>query len=144
LRFREDEVDAFIAANPKRPGRRPRTDLEPTIKGEPVTATDQTPQISAPVPWNDRGFLVFGGRPIPTSYGHEVTVRESSSAEGPAVWLFVGDSVQVAGHDPHLTLEQAVAVHAALGQFIEGVAEKWEGGEEMVAEARRIVLGEQS
>lgn len=38
LRFREDEVDAFIAANPKRPGRRPRTDRESAPQGGPMPA----------------------------------------------------------------------------------------------------------
>jgi len=41
LRFREDEVDAFVAANPKRPGGRPRTDPETPTEGESVSALDE-------------------------------------------------------------------------------------------------------
>jgi predicted DNA-binding transcriptional regulator AlpA len=51
LRFREDEVDAFFVANPKRPGR--RTDRPPTDEGdrpmdeEPLhLAEDDTPMRS--------------------------------------------------------------------------------------------------
>lgn len=38
-RFREDEVQAFFVANPKRPGR--RTDRETPEEGEPVNAREQ-------------------------------------------------------------------------------------------------------
>lgn len=96
--------------------------------------------INAPTPANDRGFLTYTGGPIETSYGHTVRVQESSAASGPHVWLFIGDSASVKGHDPHLSLDQAVMLRAALDQFIEGVAEQWEDGEEMVSEAKRNVL----
>lgn len=44
LRFREDEVDAFFVANPKRPGR--RTDREAAPEGEPMsTAPDPLPEM---------------------------------------------------------------------------------------------------
>lgn len=44
LRFREDEVDAFFVANPKRPGR--RTDRETAAEGEPMsTAPDPLPEM---------------------------------------------------------------------------------------------------
>lgn len=103
--------------------------------------TEETPSISDPAPANDRGFLTYGGREIPTDYGHTVRVQESSAADGPHVWLFISDSLQVDKHNPHLSLEQAIAVHAALGQFIEGVPERWGGGAELLAEAKRRVLG---
>ncbi|MDJ0368767.1 hypothetical protein QMK19_03505 [Streptomyces sp. H10-C2] len=106
--------------------------------------TEQAPKISDPAPVSDRGFLIYGGQPIPTSYGHTVRVQESSAAEGPHVWLFIDDSPVSDRNSPHLSLEQAIAVHAALGQFIDGVAERWEDGAERVAEAKRNVLGEQS
>lgn len=98
--------------------------------------------IADPRPANDRGFLTYAGGPIRTDYGHEITVQESSAADGPHVWLFISDSPQVSGHDPHLTLEQAIAVRAALDQFIEGTAKRWEGGADKLAEAKRNVLGE--
>lgn len=103
--------------------------------------TDQTPIIGEPVPSNDRGFLLYGGREIPTDYGHTVRVQESSAAEGPHVWLFISDSPQTKKNNPHLNLEQAVAVHAALGQFIDGVAERWGDGPELLAEAKQRALG---
>lgn len=137
-RFRADEVAVFFAANPKQPGRRTDRQTRPQ-QGEP--AMTHAPTISDPVPASDRGFLIYGGREIPTDYGHTVRVQESSAAESPHVWLFVSDSQEVEGRSPHLDLEQAIAVHAALGQFIEGVANGWEGGAEMVVEATRRVLG---
>jgi len=106
-----------------------------------VTA-DQTPLLGEPTPSNDRGFLLYGGQPIYTSYGHEVRVQESSSAEDPHVWLFIGESALTRKQDPHLSLEQAIAVHAALGQFIDGVPERWEDGAQLLADARRRALGE--
>jgi hypothetical protein len=96
--------------------------------------------ISDPKPANDRGFLSYAGGPIETDYGHTIRVQESSAASGPHVWLFVSDSKQVPGHDPHLSLEQAVMLRTALDQFIEGVADRWDGGAEMVTEAKRAVL----
>ncbi|MFD4547313.1 hypothetical protein [Streptomyces sp. NPDC058466] len=98
--------------------------------------------VAEPAPANDRDFLTYAGAPIRTSYGHEVRVQESSAADGPHVWLFIGDSPTMASHDPHLNLEQAIAVHAALGQFIDGVPERWTDGQAMLDEAKRNVLGD--
>lgn len=58
------------------------------------------------------------------------------------MWLFISDSPTVPGHDPHFTLEQAIALRAALDQFIEGVPERWRGGEELLAAAKAQVLGD--
>lgn len=138
--FDASEVAAWFEANPKQQGRRTDLHSKQPIKGEPEM-TEQTVTVGEPIPANDRGFLTYGGREIPTDYGHTIRVQESSSAEEPKVWLFISDSPHVDGHNPHLTLEQAIAVHAALGQFIEGVAERWEGGAERLAEAKRRVLG---
>lgn len=99
------------------------------------------PTVKPPTPANDRGFLAYAGGPIPTSYGHEIRVQESSAASGPHVWLFISDSSRVEGHNPHLSLDQAVALRAALDQFIEGVPERWDGGEQLLAETKRRVLG---
>lgn len=97
--------------------------------------------IDDPAPASDRGFLDYAGSPCETTYGHTITVRESSAALGPHVWLFIGDSPTVDGHDPHLNLDQAMWLRAALDQFIEGVPERWQGGAEMLAAAKRRVLG---
>lgn len=100
------------------------------------------PTVGEPSPSNDRGFLAYAGGPIETSYGHTIRVQESSAASGPHVWLFIGDSPQVPSHDPHLDLEQAVALRAALDQFIDGVPERWTDGQAMLDEAKRNVLGD--
>lgn len=98
--------------------------------------------ISEPRPSNDRGFLLYAGGPIATSYGHEILVQESSAAEGPHVWLFIKPPSHKSSRDPHLSLEQAVHLRAALDQFIEGVPGRWDDGAERLAEAKRNVLGE--
>jgi hypothetical protein len=97
--------------------------------------------IPEPAATNDRGFLAYAGGQIATDYGHEISVYESSAAKGPCVWLAVGDSALAPGHSAHLALVQAMKVRAALDQFIEGVADRWERGAELVAEARREVYG---
>jgi hypothetical protein len=96
--------------------------------------------VTNPTPSNDRGFLTYAGGPIKTSYGHTIRVQESSAASGPHVWLFIDDSPTVAGKNPHLNLEQAIALRAALDQFIQGVPEHWEDGQEMLTEATARVL----
>ncbi|MET9517435.1 hypothetical protein [Streptomyces sp. NPDC002994] len=99
--------------------------------------------INEPAPTNDRGFLLYGGEPIQTDYGHTIRVTESSSADGPHVWLFVDESEVVPGPpNPHLNLEQAIRLREALDQFIEGVPDRWTDGAKMLAEAKRQALGE--
>ncbi|MFD0856651.1 hypothetical protein ACFQ07_30750 [Actinomadura adrarensis] len=103
---------------------------------------EDRPALGAPVPANDRGFLTYNGGPIPTAYGHDITVQESSAASGPHVWLFIRETPNTDCPDPHLNLEQAVQLRAALDQFIESVPARWDGGAELVAEAKQKVLGE--
>ncbi|HEX5565410.1 MAG TPA: hypothetical protein VFY14_00445 [Streptomyces sp.] len=98
------------------------------------------PTVGEPTPFNDRGFLAYAGGPIHTNYGHEIRVQESSAADGPHVWLFISDSPTVANHNPHLNLDQAIALRAALDQFIEGVPNRWDGGQKMLNEAKARVL----
>lgn len=122
------------------------------------------PTVGEPTPSNDRGFLAYAGGPIETSYGHTIRVQESSAASGPHVWLFIeqpGQTEQarppmlLAGGQlhqlpplppkqpaPHLNLEQAIALRAALDQFIDGVPERWTDGQAMLDEAKRVVLGD--
>ena len=100
----------------------------------------ETPTVHEPTPSNDRGFLTYAGGPIPTDHGHQIRVQESSVGDGPHVWLFISESPQVEGRDPHLSLEQALVVRAALDQFIEGVPDRWENGDQRLADAKRAVL----
>jgi len=100
--------------------------------------------LPEPKPASDRGFLAYAGGEFRTDYGHTIRVQESSAAMGPHVWLFIGDSDEPGmfdKHSPHLNLEQAVRLRAALDQFIDGVAERWEDGDTRVAAALREVLG---
>ena len=90
----------------------------------------------------DRGFLLYGGKPIETDYGHTIRVKESSAADGPHVWLFIDCSdARTTGIDPHLSLAQAIALRSALDQFIESVPERWSHGDERMSAAREIALG---
>jgi len=98
------------------------------------------PIVGTPKPSSDRGFLAYAGGPIPTEYGHTIRVQESSAASGPHVWLFIGYSPRVDTCDPHLNLDQALALRAALDQFIEGVPDRWEDGQSMLDDAKRRVL----
>lgn len=105
---------------------------------EPNTAS---PLVGPPAPMSERGFLQYAGGPIATVYGHRVSVYESSAASSPHVWMDVSDSPLVGGHTPHMSLDQAIMLRAALDQFINGVPERWTGGEQMVAQANLRVLG---
>jgi hypothetical protein len=93
--------------------------------------------MNPPVPANDRGFLVYGGSPVITSYGHpvEIRVQESSAASGPHVWLFVDEASRVEGREPHLSLADAIEIRDRLTQFIEDVPRQWTRGEQMLREA---------
>lgn len=84
-----------------------------------------------------RGFLIYGGGPVQTSYGHEIRVQESSAAEGPHVWLFIGESTTVQAMDPHLSLVEAIEIRDRLDQFISMTAGRW--GRKYVTAARREV-----
>jgi hypothetical protein len=97
-------------------------------------ADDLSIHLPEPQP-NQRGFLLYGGHPIETAYGHKIRVQESSAALAPHVWLFIDESVRVDGHNPHLNLEQAIRLRAALDQFIEGVPGRWEDGDQLLRDA---------
>lgn len=93
--------------------------------------------LNSATPYNDRGFLVYGGTAVNTSYGHTVRVQESSSAEGPHVWLFIGESSlpRMSAMDPHLSLADAIEIRDRLTQFIESVPERWGDGGKALQEA---------
>lgn len=95
--------------------------------------------IPEPTP-NQRGFLTYGGPYIDTAYGHEIRVQESSAADAPHVWLFISESDQMEGYNPHLTLAQALHLREALNQFIDNVPRRWENGTELLHEAIQEIL----
>lgn len=59
------------------------------------------------------------------TYGSEVTVRESSNASGPHVWVFCKENPQMVDPSPHLNVEQARRVIAALQAFVDEAPERW-------------------
>ena len=75
---------------------------------------------------SERGFRQY--EPIQTSYGHEISVYESSAADAPHIWVKIELSERAAarvGLDPqaataHLTLDQANALRDAIDAAIEG------------------------
>lgn len=92
--------------------------------------------MNAPDPVEtQRGFLIYGGGSFPTSYGHELRVQESSSANGPHVWIFIGESGTTKSMDPHLSLEEAIDLRDRLNQFISMTTARW--GRKYVTGARR-------
>lgn len=93
-----------------------------------------------PIGKTDRGFEDYAN--FKSTYGHEVTVRESSAAMAPHVWVFGEGEVHLRD-DPrpfpgipfgianasmglHLTVEQAKILRDGLDDFIERVEERWE------------------
>lgn len=63
----------------------------------------------------ERGFAIYAE--FADSYGSEIRVQESSSAEGPHVWIFCRN-VSAPNMDPHLTPAQARRVRDALDRFL--------------------------
>ena len=68
----------------------------------------------------ERGFIHWS--PVPTTYGHEVSVYESSAAEEACMWLALGQG-RMDDSDgercAHLTYEQALQVHARIGAWLD-------------------------
>lgn len=97
--------------------------------------------LNPPSPANDRGFNVYGGSPVVTSYGHpvEIRVQESSAASGPHCWMFIGKAPGEDFRDPHLSLADAIEIRDRLTQFIDEVPERWTRGAVMLTEAHEEV-----
>lgn len=97
--------------------------------------------LNPAVPASDRGFLLYGGSAVRTSYGHpvEIRVHESSAASGPHVWLFVDEAPGMNSREPHLSLADAIEIRDRLTQFINEVPERWTNGKAMLREARKEV-----
>ena len=70
---------------------------------------------SGPVRVTPRGFAIYAE--FSDIRGGTVRVQQSSSAEGPHVWIFCQDSVDLPV-SAHLDVEQAQIVRDALDQFI--------------------------
>lgn len=92
--------------------------------------------LNPPTPYNDRGFLVYGGSEVPTRHGQTIRVQESSAASEPHVWMFIGGDVEVA---LHLSLADAIEARDRLNQFISSAPERWSGGRKFLALARKEV-----
>lgn len=81
-----------------------------------------------------RGFEQYGA--VETDYGHAVRVYESSTADGPHVWINTvqtEESAKAHGLKPeqstaHLDLVQAIAVRNLLDEFIDNVPQRWTDG----------------
>jgi hypothetical protein len=80
----------------------------------------------------NRGFLIYGK--LVDIYDQTVSVVESSSAEGPRVWVFCKDKDgreaiehlgQLQARSPHLTPAQARRVAKALLRFADTSKERW-------------------
>lgn len=97
-------------------------------------SVNELPPLPDAIPASDRGFLLYGGSSVQTSRGHVVRVQESSSAEGPHVWLFTDPD-----GDPHLSLADAIEIRDRLTQFIDSVEERWGEGRRYMEEARRMI-----
>lgn len=95
--------------------------------------------LNDPVPASDRGFLLYGGTPVNTSYGHPVRVQESSSASGPHCWLFIDEAPGTTKLSPHLSLADAIEIRDRLTQFIDGTPDRWERGSKILKEAHEEV-----
>lgn len=81
----------------------------------------------------DRGFHGYG-KPMTDSYGSVLEVYESSSAEGPHVWLSVDSSswendqrAKRGSGTAHLNAAQARDLIARLQTWLDEIPKRWEG-----------------
>lgn len=97
--------------------------------------------VNPAIPASDRGFMLYGGSAVMTSYGHpvEIRVQESSAASGPHVWMFIDEAPGMTAREPHLSLADAIEIRDRLTQFIDEVPERWTRGAEFVQEAHEEV-----
>ena len=78
----------------------------------------------------ERGFHNYG-RPVHCTYGTEVWVRESSSADGPHVWMFLKEDRSVLPSTPpgeaacHLNASQAREVIRRLQTWLDVIPSRW-------------------
>lgn len=84
---------------------------------------DEMEDEPEPLERSQRGFLQ--GAPVTTTYGAVIRFSESSAVNGPYIWMYceqpdngVLDPFDAAAH---MTMEQALQVHANLGQMLTSV-----------------------
>lgn len=78
---------------------------------------------------DSNGFIIYGT--ITGSYGAKVTVKESSNAEAPHVWILIEEgSLDNNNAAARLNVEQACAVRDALTTFIDQIPDRWDLREE--------------
>lgn len=79
----------------------------------------------------DRGFHTYGEAPLRCTYGTSIRVYESSSAEGPHVWLLAQQDSAIlksgnAGEaHAHLNEEQARELVARVQAWLDEIPERW-------------------
>ena len=97
--------------------------------------------LNPATPASERGFLLYGGSAVTTSYGHpvEIRVQESSAASGPQVWMFIDEAPGMDGREPHLSLADAIEIRDRLTQFIDDVPQQWTRGAQFLREAHEEV-----
>lgn len=73
----------------------------------------------------NRGFHIYGD-PFKDSYGADISVLESSSAEGPHVWVSVkGGGINNNDGSAHLNEDQAKELIARLQTWINEIPSRW-------------------
>ena len=77
-----------------------------------------------PVSYTPRGFAIYAE--FRDSYGNNIRVQQSHDAGVDAVWIFALRDGEETGPStsPHLTVEQAILVRAALTEFIQEATEE--------------------
>lgn len=102
-----------------------------------LTRREEPPAPLVPIlERGDRGFHGYG-EPFTDSYGAEIEVYESSSAEAPHVWLNIvgptGDGRSNASNPPgtataHLSEDEARALIARLQTWLDEIPTRWNRG----------------
>jgi hypothetical protein len=74
----------------------------------------------------NRGF--YKANSIQTNYHGQVTVKESSNAMAPHIWIFTEKSPYSQDKpDTQYSIEEAKQLHTKLGEMIEILEDRWEG-----------------
>lgn len=97
---------------------------------EHANQTNQTNSTSVIRTTNERGFYKYGETQQCT-YNTEIDVYESSSAEGPHVWLALEQDSNIFPHaragkaHAHLNEEQARVLISRLQAFVDDIPSRW-------------------